>query len=118
MNKSNLFFLMDVALPKYLHGTVTKLDSSPFGEVMDLETVFHELTTQLMGRMAYNVSHVEDASKVIYHANIFRWKCMQTIPSRAVLNMPPAQLEDGFKTHCGKSQRFSPGKSSENRSMR
>jgi hypothetical protein len=56
LNKSNLAILVDVALPKYLNNAVTKLQSSCAGEAIDLENVFHELTTQVMGRMAYDVS--------------------------------------------------------------
>lgn len=56
LNKSNLAILVDVALPKYLHNAVLKLKSSNAGESIDLENVFHELTTQVMGRMAYDVS--------------------------------------------------------------
>ena len=56
LNKSNLAVLVDVALPKYLNNAVTKLKSSRAGEAVDLENIFHELTTQVMGRMAYNVS--------------------------------------------------------------
>lgn len=44
-----------MALPKYLDETVHELIKSMDGPVVDLEAVFHELTTQLMGRMAYDV---------------------------------------------------------------
>ena len=33
-----------------------KLEGLGEGSIIDLEAIFHELTTQLMGRMAYNVS--------------------------------------------------------------
>lgn len=56
LNKSNLGILTDVVLPTYLDSTVAKLQSRSIGEVVDLESVFLELTTQLMGRMAYGVS--------------------------------------------------------------
>jgi len=55
LNKSNMQILTDVALPKYLDSTVTDLNLTPSGELVDLEAIFLELTTQLMGRMAYNV---------------------------------------------------------------
>lgn len=56
LNKSNLAVLVDVALPKYLSNAVSKLKSTSVGDAIDLENVFHELTTQVMGRMAYDVS--------------------------------------------------------------
>jgi hypothetical protein len=55
LNKSNLQTLTDVALPKYLDSTIADLNSRPSREVVDLEAIFLELTTQLMGRMAYDV---------------------------------------------------------------
>jgi cytochrome P450 len=48
--------LTDVALPDYLDTTIDVLRSAAGGTSIDLEEVFHELTTQLMGRMAYDVS--------------------------------------------------------------
>ena len=42
LNKSNLAVLLDVALPKYLNNTVTKLQTCPAGRAIDLENVFHE----------------------------------------------------------------------------
>jgi hypothetical protein len=55
LNTSNIKILTDVALPGYLESTIEFLDSRR-AEVVDLEIVIHELTTQLMGRMAYDVS--------------------------------------------------------------
>jgi hypothetical protein len=56
LSSSNLKVLTDVALPKYLSAIIELLKTIPEGSSLDLEAVFHELTTQLMGRMAYNVS--------------------------------------------------------------
>lgn len=54
LSGSNMKVLIDVALPKYLEDTLSTLKSCD-GSQIDLEAVFHELTTQLMGRMAYDV---------------------------------------------------------------
>ena len=37
-----------------------RLESASSGAIIDLDDVFHELTTQLMGRMAYDVSTSDD----------------------------------------------------------
>jgi len=58
LNKSNLQIFTDIALPKYLLSTVSNLNSKCDGEVVDLEGIFLELTTQLMGRMAYDVGNI------------------------------------------------------------
>ncbi|KAK0120042.1 hypothetical protein ONS95_011456 [Cadophora gregata] len=55
LNNTNLKVLNDVALPDYLNETVESLQEVKQGSVVDLEEVLHELTTQLMGRMAYNM---------------------------------------------------------------
>ncbi|WQF86262.1 Putative cytochrome P450 [Colletotrichum destructivum] len=61
LNTSNLRVLTDVALPQYLSQSVAFLKSKTDKGVIDLQAVFHELTTQLMGKMAYNMEmHAED----------------------------------------------------------
>ncbi|KAF7925044.1 uncharacterized protein EAE98_007132 [Botrytis deweyae] len=55
LNASNLKVLTDVALPKYLEETLAQLRNAGNGRTIDLEAVFHELTTKLMGRMAYDM---------------------------------------------------------------
>lgn len=55
LSTSNIKVLTEVALPKYLDETIAALRESE-GKTIDLEAVFHELNTQLMGRMAYDVS--------------------------------------------------------------
>lgn len=57
LNTANLRVLTDVALPNYLLESVTELESSIGQGVVDLQHVFHEITTKLMGKMAYNASH-------------------------------------------------------------
>ncbi len=56
LSNTNLKVLTDVALPQYLDRTVQDLQKKDCGSVIDLEELLHELTTQIMGRMAYNVS--------------------------------------------------------------
>ncbi|KAF4781289.1 cytochrome P450 [Colletotrichum scovillei] len=61
LNTSNLRVLTDVALPQYLSQSVAYLGSQSGNDVVDLQAVFHEITTQLMGKMAYNMEmHAED----------------------------------------------------------
>lgn len=56
LNTANLRVLTDVALPGFLRESVVELNrTSEKGEVVDLQAVVHELTTQLMGKMAYNM---------------------------------------------------------------
>ncbi|KAF5870518.1 putative cytochrome p450 protein [Botrytis fragariae] len=55
LNASNLKVLTDVALPKYLEESLAQLRIVGNGKTIDLEAVFHELTTKLMGRMAYDM---------------------------------------------------------------
>lgn len=63
LNTANLRVLTDVALPQYLSESISQLRSSTNGTVVDLQHVFHEITTKLMGKMAYNASVLG-----IYHA--------------------------------------------------
>lgn len=55
LNVANMKVLTDVALPKYLGESMAQLKLVSDGKIVDLEAVFHELTTKLMGRMAYDV---------------------------------------------------------------
>ncbi|THV45019.1 hypothetical protein BGAL_0542g00060 [Botrytis galanthina] len=55
LNASNLKVLTDVALPKYLEETLAQLRIAENGKTINLEAVFHEFTTKLMGRMAYDM---------------------------------------------------------------
>ncbi|PBP21902.1 Cytochrome P450 [Diplocarpon rosae] len=55
LNNANLKALTDLVLPVYLKKTVTTLHAIERGRTIDLEEVLHELTTQLMGRMAYDM---------------------------------------------------------------
>ncbi|QSZ35937.1 hypothetical protein DSL72_007059 [Monilinia vaccinii-corymbosi] len=55
LNVANLKALTDVALRDYLEETLAQLKLARGGEIVDLEAVFHDLTTKLMGRMAYNM---------------------------------------------------------------
>jgi hypothetical protein len=57
LNNANMRVLTDVALPQYLSESVQVLQNIESESIVDLEEHFHELTTQLMGRMAYNVSN-------------------------------------------------------------
>lgn len=53
LNTANLRVLTDVALPNILQDSIEYLQSRK--GTVDLQHVFHEITTQLMGKMAYNV---------------------------------------------------------------
>ncbi|KAK3899746.1 cytochrome P450 [Staphylotrichum tortipilum] len=62
LNNANLRVLTDVALPQYLSETLRDLKTSIGGDIVDLQHVFHEITTKLMGQMAYNMEmHADDA---------------------------------------------------------
>jgi hypothetical protein len=56
LNTANLRVLTDVALPQYLFESVNHLRTTKAGNAVDLQHVFHEITTKLMGTMAYNAS--------------------------------------------------------------
>ncbi|KAI2468665.1 cytochrome P450 [Annulohypoxylon bovei var. microspora] len=62
LNASNLRVLTDVALPRYLSHAVEYLHAQARAEgVVDLQHVFHEITSQLMGKMAYDMEmHADD----------------------------------------------------------
>lgn len=62
LSSSNLRVLTDVALPRYLSRTVAHLESrGNDGGTVDLQLVFHEITSLLMGRMAYDMEmHADD----------------------------------------------------------
>lgn len=55
LSAANLKVLTDQMLPVYIMQTFKTLDKQPHGQAVDMEAVFHELTTQLMGQMAYGV---------------------------------------------------------------
>jgi len=55
INNSNLRVLTDVALPRYLSQSVEFLKARADGSTVDLQAVFLEINSQLMGKMAYNV---------------------------------------------------------------
>ncbi|KAI1763406.1 cytochrome P450 [Hypoxylon sp. FL1150] len=68
LNTSNLRVLTDVALPRYLSQAVKHLNEKMRdGGVVDLQMVFHEITSQLMGKMAYNMEmHADDDFTVAF----------------------------------------------------
>jgi hypothetical protein len=57
LSNANLKVLTDVELPKYLENTVRGLQETKEGSVINLEEIFHELTTILFGFLAFNVRH-------------------------------------------------------------
>ncbi|KAK8069060.1 cytochrome P450 [Apiospora phragmitis] len=73
LNTANLRVLTDVALPRYLSESVASLKrcGGLEGAVVDLQSVFHEITSQLMGKMAYNMEmHADDEFTVAFdHAS-------------------------------------------------
>ncbi|KAK4249692.1 cytochrome P450 [Corynascus novoguineensis] len=61
LNTANLRVLTEVALPQYLSETVEYLQQNVDKGTVDLQHVFHEITTKLMGKMAYNMEmHADD----------------------------------------------------------
>ena len=55
LSNANLKVLTDVALPKHLSESVQSLQRVKNGSVVNLEEIFHELTTVLFGFLALNV---------------------------------------------------------------
>lgn len=68
LSTSNLRVFSDIALPRYLSQAVKQLRAEARdGRVVDLQTVFHEITSQLMGKMAYNMEmHANDDFAVAF----------------------------------------------------
>ncbi|KAI0386293.1 cytochrome P450 [Hypomontagnella monticulosa] len=68
LNTSNLRVLTEVALPRYLGHAVKHLQAKESDEnIIDLQTVFHEITSQLMGKMAYDMEmHANDDFTVAF----------------------------------------------------
>ncbi|KAF3761575.1 cytochrome P450 [Cryphonectria parasitica EP155] len=70
LNNKNLQVLTDVALPRYLAQSISHLKASCSGggrREADLQAVFHEITSQLMGKMAYNMEmHADDEFSVAF----------------------------------------------------
>lgn len=62
LTTANLRVLTDIALPQYLSESVAELKASTGRETaIDLQHIFHEITTKLMGKMAYNMEmHADD----------------------------------------------------------
>jgi len=55
LNNANLKVLTDVALPQYLRSSINDIRERGKDKIIDLEEVMLELTTQIMGKMAYDV---------------------------------------------------------------
>lgn len=62
LNNTNLRVLTDIALPQYLARSVEYLrNCGEDNTVVDFQVVFHEISSQLMGKMAYNMEmHADD----------------------------------------------------------
>lgn len=62
LNAANLRVLTDTALPRYLSQAISRLRIQvKEGQIVDLQLVFHEITSQLMGKMAYDMEmHADD----------------------------------------------------------
>jgi hypothetical protein len=57
LTPANLRVLTDVALPQYLGEAVSELTAKADGKtIVDLQHIFHGITSKIMGKMAYNVS--------------------------------------------------------------
>lgn len=68
LNTKNLQVLTDVALPQYLSQSIRYLEAAAEGRrEVDLQAVFHEITTQLMGKMAYNVCCRVPSHHILLH---------------------------------------------------
>lgn len=113
LSSANLKVLTDTALPKYLNESVLSLQEKDPSSIVDIEEVFHELTTQLMGRMAYNVS--PELLNFTSSPDERRWTFTIRTRSRGPLTSHLVPLESGSKIPCGKSLRSSLVANFENR---
>ncbi|RKF64961.1 Cytochrome P450 86B1 [Erysiphe neolycopersici] len=70
LNKANMKVLTDLALPQYLQQAVQSLECSA-NSIVDLDDTFHEVTTLLMGRLAYNmeIHHTDPFSMAFDYAS-------------------------------------------------
>ncbi|KAI0102277.1 cytochrome P450 [Nemania sp. FL0031] len=68
LNAANLRVLTDIALPRYLTRSIDYLRvQARSGEIVDLQFVFHEITSMLMGKMAYDMEmHADDEFTVAF----------------------------------------------------
>ncbi|KAI5866314.1 cytochrome P450 [Durotheca rogersii] len=68
LSASNLRVLTHVALPRYRDRATRRLSAhARAGSVADLQSVFHEITSQLMGKMAYDMEmHSDDDFTVAF----------------------------------------------------
>lgn len=55
LSNTNLKVLTDIALPQYLRSSIEYIRKQGKSATIDLEEVMLELTTQIMGKMAYDV---------------------------------------------------------------
>lgn len=106
LSNANLKVLTDVALPQYLDDTIQELQKKDPTTVVDLEEVLHELTTQIMGRMAYNVCRYDPLKFQIRVLTASRWTSIILIHSPSPSTTLQEQLARGSKIHFGKSQRY------------
>jgi cytochrome P450 len=97
LNTANLRVLTEVALPQHLRESIDYLRSA--SGVVDLQHVFHEITTQLMGKMAYNVRPMQWYRGMIL--TLCRWRCMPTTSSRSRLTMHRVQRQSASRIPCG-----------------
>lgn len=58
LNNANLNVLTSLALPQYLQKASKTLKTLRKQQIINLEDIFLELTTQIMGKMAYNVCYI------------------------------------------------------------
>lgn len=66
LSNRNLQVLTDVALPRYLAQSIDALKAaSADSRETDLQVIFHEITSQLMGKMAYNASLCHNLSHTL-----------------------------------------------------
>ncbi|KAI0518127.1 cytochrome P450 [Xylaria bambusicola] len=72
LSASNLRVLTDVALPRYLSRTIDHIESCvKDSRIVDMQLAFHEITSLLMGKMAYDMEmHADDDFTVAFeHAS-------------------------------------------------
>lgn len=95
---TNLELMVAEVLPEAYKRIETKLlKHATDGTIVDMQAVFLDFTSFVMGHMAYDVRCSTSSTST---ANMGRWTLIQRIPSAKHLIMLQIRLADVFRIHC------------------
>lgn len=126
-NNANLKTFVDDVLPPILADTERTLDEAAREATMvDLQSILLELTTRLMGNMAYDVrpylgfcARTTDSKEaVILTIDICRPTCLLRCLFRRHSTLHPGLQENAFRTRSGNSKSMSSAHDSEELSLK